>query len=75
MIFSKKGTLVSSWPSAQIFADSSGPLRISIETFSAEDITNTDDYYHFTVNTNTATSGGVSGGGNSCSAGPATITA
>ena len=39
------------------------------------DITNTDDYYHFTVNTNTATSGGVSGGGNSCSAGPATITA
>ena len=42
---------------------------------SAGDITNTDDYYHFTVNTNTATSGGVSGGGNSCSAGPATITA
>ena len=39
------------------------------------DITNTDDYYHFTVNTNTATSGGVSGGGNSCSAGPATVTA
>ena len=38
-------------------------------------ITNTDDYYHFTVNTNTATSGGVSGGGNSCSAGPATLTA
>jgi hypothetical protein len=27
------------------------------------------------VNTNTATSGGVSGGGNNCSAGPATITA
>ena len=42
---------------------------------SAGEITNTDDYYHFTVNTNTATSGGVSGGGNSCSAGPATITA
>ena len=42
---------------------------------SAGDITNTDDYYHFTVDTNTATSGGVSGGGNSCSAGPATITA
>ena len=42
---------------------------------SSGDITNTDDYYHFTVNTNTATSGGVSGGGNSCSAGPATITA
>ena len=42
---------------------------------SSGDITNTNDYYHFTVNTNTATSGGVSGGGNSCSAGPATITA
>ena len=41
---------------------------------SAGDITNTDDYYHFTVDTNTATSGGVSGGGNSCSAGPATLT-
>ena len=39
------------------------------------DITNTDDYYHFTVNTNTATSGGVSGGGNNCSAGPATLEA
>ena len=39
------------------------------------DITNTNDYYHFTVDTNTATSGGVSGGGNSCSAGPATLTA
>ena len=42
---------------------------------SSGDITNTNDYYHFTVNTNTATSGGVSGGGNSCSAGPATLTA
>ena len=42
---------------------------------SSGDITNTDDYYHFTVNTNTATSGGISGGGNSCSAGPATLTA
>ena len=42
---------------------------------SSGDITNTNDYYHFTVNTNTATSGGISGGGNSCSAGPATITA
>ena len=42
---------------------------------SAGDITNTDDYYHFTVDTNTATSGGKSGGGNSCSAGPATLTA
>ena len=38
-------------------------------------VTNTNDYYHFTVDTDTATSGGVSGGGNSCSAGPATITA
>ena len=42
---------------------------------SSGDITNTDDYYHFTVDTDTATSGGVTGGGNSCSAGPATITA
>ena len=42
---------------------------------SSGDITNTNDYYHFTVNTNTATSGGVSGGGNSCSAGPATLSA
>ena len=41
---------------------------------SAGDITNTDDYYHFTVDTNTATTGGISGGGNSCSAGPATLT-
>ena len=40
---------------------------------SAGDITNTDDYYHFTVDTNTATSGGTSGGGNNCSAGPATL--
>ena len=37
-------------------------------------ITNTDDYYHFTVNSDTATSGGISGGGNNCSAGPATLT-
>ena len=42
---------------------------------SSGDITNTDDYYHFTVNTNTATTGAVSGGGNSCSAGPATLEA
>ena len=42
---------------------------------SAGDITNTNDYYHFTVDTNTATSGGISGGGNNCSAGPATLTA
>ena len=42
---------------------------------SSGNITNTNDYYHYTVNTNTATSGGISGGGNSCSAGPATLTA
>ena len=42
---------------------------------SSGDITNTTDFYHFTVDTNTATSGGISGGGNSCSAGPATLTA
>ena len=39
------------------------------------DITQTDNFYHFTVDTNTATSGGVSGGGNNCSAGPATLSA
>ena len=38
-------------------------------------ITHTDNSYHFTVDTNTATSGGVSGGGENCSAGPATLTA
>ena len=38
-------------------------------------ITQTDNFYHFTVDTNTATSGGVSGGGKNCSAGPATLTA
>ena len=42
---------------------------------SSGDITNTNDYYHFTVNTNTATSGGISGGGNNCSAGPASLSA
>ena len=42
---------------------------------SSGNITNTTDFYHFTVDTNTATSGGVSGGGNSCSAGPTTLTA
>ena len=42
---------------------------------SAGDITNTTDFYRFTVDTNTATSGGVSGGGENCSAGPATLTA
>ena len=38
-------------------------------------ITQTDNFYHFTVDTNTATTGGISGGGNSCSAGPATLSA
>ena len=42
---------------------------------SSGDITQTDNFYHFTVDTNTATTGGISGGGNSCSAGPATLTA
>ena len=42
---------------------------------SSGNITNTTDFYHFTVDTNTATSGSTSGGGNSCSAGPATLTA
>ena len=42
---------------------------------SSGDITQTDNFYHFTVDTNTATSGGVSGGGNNCSAGPATLEA
>ena len=42
---------------------------------SSGDITNTDDYYHFTVDTNTATAGGIAGGGNNCSAGPATLEA
>jgi hypothetical protein len=42
---------------------------------SSGDVTQTDDYYYFTVNTDTATSGGVSGGGENCSAGPATLTA
>ena len=38
-------------------------------------ITRTTDFYHFTVDTNTATNGGKSGGGENCSAGPATLTA
>ena len=42
---------------------------------SSGDVTQTDDYYYFTVNTDTATSGEVSGGGENCSAGPATLTA
>ena len=38
-------------------------------------ITTTDDFYHFTVDTSTATAGGLSGGGNNCSAGPASLSA
>ena len=39
------------------------------------DVTATDDFYYFTVDTNTATSGEVSGGGENCTAGPATLEA
>ena len=42
---------------------------------SSGDITNTDDYYHFTVNTNTATAGSVKGGGFPVSIGPVTLSA
>ena len=42
---------------------------------SSGSITQTADFYHFTVDTNTATTGGISGGGENCSAGPATLTA
>ena len=55
--------------------DSSGYSITVGKRDSSGDIDNTEDYYHFTVNTNTATSGGVSGGGNNCSAGPATLSA
>ena len=37
------------------------------------DVTATDNFYYFTVDTDTATSGGVSGGGSNCTAGPATL--
>jgi hypothetical protein len=33
----------------------------------------TEDFYTFTVDTNTATTGGVSGGGVFCTSGPATL--
>ena len=33
----------------------------------------TDDFYTFTVDTNTATTGGISGGGEFCTSGPATL--
>ena len=55
-------------------ASSSGYSITGGKRNSAGVITNTDDYYHFTVNSDTATSGGISGGGNNCSAGPATLT-
>ena len=42
---------------------------------SSGNITNTTDFYHFTVDTNTATTGSISGGGENCSAGPATLSA
>ena len=42
---------------------------------SSGNITNTENFYHFTVATDTATTGGISGGGQSCSSGPATLTA
>jgi len=42
---------------------------------SSGNITNTENFYHFTVDTNTATTGGISGGGEGCSSGPATLTA
>ena len=42
---------------------------------SSGNITKTANFYHFTVDTNTATTGGISGGGENCSAGPATLSA
>jgi len=42
---------------------------------SSGSITQTADFYHFTVDTNTATTGSISGGGENCSAGPAILTA
>ncbi len=42
---------------------------------SSGNITKTTNFYHFTVDTNTATTGGISGGGENCSAGPATLSA
>jgi len=42
---------------------------------SSGSITNTTDFYHFTVDTDTAISGSKSGGGENCSAGPATLSA
>ena len=42
---------------------------------SSGNITNTENFYHFTVDTDTATTGDISGGGKGCSSGPATLTA
>ena len=42
---------------------------------SSGNIANTENFYHFTVDTDTATTGGVSGGGEGCSSGPVTLTA
>ena len=42
---------------------------------SSGNITNTENFYHVTVDTNTATTGDISGGGKGCSSGPATLTA
>ena len=56
-------------------ANSSGYSITVGKRDSSGDVTATDDFYYFTVDTNTATSGGVSGGGNNCTAGPATLEA
>ena len=56
-------------------AKSAGYSIIVGKRDSSGSIPQTDNFYHFTVDTNTATSGGISGGGNNCSAGPATLTA
>ena len=42
---------------------------------SSGNITNTGDFYHFTVDTDTATTGLISGGGEFCSSGPVTLEA
>ena len=42
---------------------------------SSGNIANTENFYHFTVDTDTATTGGISGGGIGCSSGPVTLTA
>ena len=42
---------------------------------SSGNITNTENFYYFTVDTGTATTGDISGGGEGCSSGPATLTA